>query len=165
MPDRHGTDSRNLFALYARHPDEADRIVFGRIANPDRRGFLKGAGLATINAPIVATKGNSRWREDQPRNERSVFHLPAIRSAYRPAGVTVLDLRAYHDALADLRSGWTGSHASPRPHLRRGHPRQHPSSRHIWIMDMLVGVDERTREAFKSKRETYRVKPPKPAND
>ncbi|MGD8206588.1 MAG: sulfite oxidase [Thiohalocapsa sp.] len=38
----------DLFDLYADDPEKADRIVFGRIPNADRRGFLKGAGLATM---------------------------------------------------------------------------------------------------------------------
>ncbi|MDJ0741388.1 MAG: molybdopterin-dependent oxidoreductase [Gammaproteobacteria bacterium] len=40
----------NLFELYAEDPDKADDIVFGRVPHPDRRGFLKGAGLATMAA-------------------------------------------------------------------------------------------------------------------
>jgi DMSO/TMAO reductase YedYZ molybdopterin-dependent catalytic subunit len=40
----------NLFELYAEDPDKADEIVFGRVPHPDRRGFLKGAGLATMAA-------------------------------------------------------------------------------------------------------------------
>lgn len=41
---------RNLFELYAENPLKADRLVFGREAYPDRRGFLKSAGLATMAA-------------------------------------------------------------------------------------------------------------------
>ncbi len=43
-------NERNLFELYAEDPTEADRILFGRIPNADRRGFLKGAGLASMAA-------------------------------------------------------------------------------------------------------------------
>ena len=42
----------DLFDLYAEDPERADRVVFGRVANPDRRGFLKGAGLATMAAAL-----------------------------------------------------------------------------------------------------------------
>jgi DMSO/TMAO reductase YedYZ molybdopterin-dependent catalytic subunit len=42
----------NLFELYAEDPERADRIVFGREPNKDRRGFLKGAGLASMGALI-----------------------------------------------------------------------------------------------------------------
>ncbi|HSO07221.1 MAG TPA: molybdopterin-dependent oxidoreductase [Pelomicrobium sp.] len=44
------TRERNLFDLYAEDPERADEIVFGRIAHADRRGFLKGAGLAGMAA-------------------------------------------------------------------------------------------------------------------
>ena len=40
--------------IYAEQPDAADRIVFGRRPHADRRGFLKGAGLATMGAMIGA---------------------------------------------------------------------------------------------------------------
>lgn len=40
----------DLFELYEKDPAEADRIVFGRVPDKDRRGFLKGAGLATMAA-------------------------------------------------------------------------------------------------------------------
>ena len=47
--------TRNLFDLYAEDPDKADEIVFGRVAHSDRRGFLKGAGLATMGAIVGMT--------------------------------------------------------------------------------------------------------------
>jgi DMSO/TMAO reductase YedYZ molybdopterin-dependent catalytic subunit len=42
----------DLFDLYADDPEKADRIVFGRVPNADRRGFLKGAGLTTMAAML-----------------------------------------------------------------------------------------------------------------
>lgn len=45
-----GKKKVDLFELYAQDPDKADEIVFGRVPHPDRRGFLKGAGLATMAA-------------------------------------------------------------------------------------------------------------------
>jgi DMSO/TMAO reductase YedYZ molybdopterin-dependent catalytic subunit len=47
--------SEGLFELYERDPDEADKVVFGRVPNADRRGFLKGAGLATMGAMVGAS--------------------------------------------------------------------------------------------------------------
>jgi DMSO/TMAO reductase YedYZ molybdopterin-dependent catalytic subunit len=41
---------KDVFELYEQDPQEADRIVFGRKTYPDRRGFLKGAGLASMAA-------------------------------------------------------------------------------------------------------------------
>jgi len=43
---------RGICELYEDDPERADAIVFGRTANPDRRGFLKGAGLATMGALV-----------------------------------------------------------------------------------------------------------------
>ncbi|UCH49427.1 MAG: molybdopterin-dependent oxidoreductase [Betaproteobacteria bacterium] len=41
---------KDIFELYAEDPQNADRVVFGRETYADRRGFLKGAGLATMAA-------------------------------------------------------------------------------------------------------------------
>ncbi len=44
----------DIFELYAEDPDRADEIVFGRVPEEDRRGFLKGAGLASMAALVGA---------------------------------------------------------------------------------------------------------------
>ena len=44
-----------LSALYREDPDEADRLLFGRETHPDRRGFLKNAGLAAMGALVGAS--------------------------------------------------------------------------------------------------------------
>jgi DMSO/TMAO reductase YedYZ molybdopterin-dependent catalytic subunit len=41
-----------LFELFETDPEEADLAFFGRIAGADRRGFLRGAGLATMGAML-----------------------------------------------------------------------------------------------------------------
>ena len=53
---KHREDKRqaDLFELYAQDPDRADRIVFGREPHRDRRGFLKGAGLAAMGTALGA---------------------------------------------------------------------------------------------------------------
>jgi len=50
-----GPRERGLCELYAEDPIRADELVFGRRCYPDRRGFLKGAGLATMGAVLGAT--------------------------------------------------------------------------------------------------------------
>jgi DMSO/TMAO reductase YedYZ molybdopterin-dependent catalytic subunit len=45
----------DLFELYADDPVRADEIVFGRVPENDRRGFLRGAGLATMGALLGAS--------------------------------------------------------------------------------------------------------------
>ena len=47
--------SRSLHELYRDDADKADRLLFGRVAHPDRRGFLKGSGLAAMAALVGGT--------------------------------------------------------------------------------------------------------------
>ncbi len=51
----HMKGERGLHELYAEDPQTADRIVFGRKAHADRRGFLRGAGLAAMGSLIGAS--------------------------------------------------------------------------------------------------------------
>ncbi len=41
---------RGLCELYGDDPERADAVIFDRVAQPDRRGFLRGAGLTTMGA-------------------------------------------------------------------------------------------------------------------
>jgi DMSO/TMAO reductase YedYZ molybdopterin-dependent catalytic subunit len=43
-----------MFAYFAEDPEAADKAVFDRESYPDRRGFLRGAGLATMGALLGA---------------------------------------------------------------------------------------------------------------
>ncbi|MEO1104210.1 MAG: molybdopterin containing oxidoreductase, partial [Pseudomonadota bacterium] len=45
---------RGICELYAEDPERADYLVFGRVADKGRRGFLKGAGLVTMGAALGA---------------------------------------------------------------------------------------------------------------
>ena len=47
--------SQGLRQLYREDPDKADRLLFGRVTHPDRRGFLKGAGLGAMAALVGAS--------------------------------------------------------------------------------------------------------------
>ena len=47
--------SRGLHELYREDPDKADNLLFGRVTHPDRRGFLKGAGLGAMAALVGAS--------------------------------------------------------------------------------------------------------------
>jgi len=49
-----GRKERGLCELYAEDPERADSVIFGRQYHSDRRGFLKGAGLATMAAAVGA---------------------------------------------------------------------------------------------------------------
>jgi len=61
----------DLFDLYVEDPELADELVFGRVPHKDRRGFLKGAGLATMGALIGAAIRNEdqgqEWDHDPER--------------------------------------------------------------------------------------------------
>lgn len=48
------TRERGICELYQEDPERADALLFGRIANSDRRGFLRGAGLAAMSAVVGA---------------------------------------------------------------------------------------------------------------
>ena len=48
------TAERGLRALYDEDPERADYLVFGRLAGPNRRGFLGSAGLAAMGALVGA---------------------------------------------------------------------------------------------------------------
>ena len=43
---------RGICELYQEDPERADYLLFGRTANADRRGFLKGAGLTAMVAAV-----------------------------------------------------------------------------------------------------------------
>jgi DMSO/TMAO reductase YedYZ molybdopterin-dependent catalytic subunit len=49
-----GNGKQSLFSLYRDDPEAAERRLFGRVPYPDRRGFLRGAGLAAMSAAIGA---------------------------------------------------------------------------------------------------------------
>ena len=46
--------SAGLHEYFETNPETADKAFFGREAHPDRRGFLRGAGLATMGAMVGA---------------------------------------------------------------------------------------------------------------
>ena len=46
---------RDVGEFFAEDPDKADLEFFGRVSNPDRRGFLKKAGLATMATMVGAS--------------------------------------------------------------------------------------------------------------
>ena len=48
-------NKQDIQSYFAADPEKADKEVFGRVSHPDRRGFLKKAGLATMGAMVGAT--------------------------------------------------------------------------------------------------------------
>jgi DMSO/TMAO reductase YedYZ molybdopterin-dependent catalytic subunit len=47
--------NKDIHSFFAEDPEKADKEFFGRVTNPDRRGFLKKTGLATMGAMVGAT--------------------------------------------------------------------------------------------------------------
>lgn len=55
MSKKKENETRGLHELYAEDPEKADRLVWGRVVDPEsRRGFLKKSGLAAMGAAIGA---------------------------------------------------------------------------------------------------------------
>jgi DMSO/TMAO reductase YedYZ molybdopterin-dependent catalytic subunit len=50
-----GNTTKDARTLFAENPEAADLEVFGRRSYPDRRGFLRGAGLAAMSAAVGMT--------------------------------------------------------------------------------------------------------------
>lgn len=42
----------SVHSFFSENPEQADKAFFGRVANPDRRGFLKRTGYATMAAMV-----------------------------------------------------------------------------------------------------------------
>lgn len=54
--------SRGIHELYREDPERADRLVWGRVAQPvSRRGFLKNSGLLAMSGALGASIPFSRW--------------------------------------------------------------------------------------------------------
>ncbi len=47
--------NKDIHSFFAEDPEKADKEFFGRVANADRRGFLKKTGLATMAAMVGAS--------------------------------------------------------------------------------------------------------------
>ncbi len=56
------------------------------------------------------------------------------------------------------RSEPTGTHASPTPHIRMGHPRHYANGSRSFIRDTLVGVTDEARAEFLRSRSHYTIK-------
>jgi hypothetical protein len=82
---------------------------------------------------ILQTKGIGLRREEP--SEKLNKKRAASGKPLMPA-VTYVNAKAYFEAARNTRRG--GSHASPVPHLRRGHIRTYEDGRKVWIRDALV---------------------------
>ena len=74
---------RGLCELYAEDPERADRVIFGREYHTDRRGFLKGAGLATMAAASAASLPDSARRKSSQLPSRKRVISPSSAISFR----------------------------------------------------------------------------------
>lgn len=116
------TDPRGLYEFFSADPERADREFFGRVPHADRRGFLRGAGLATMAAlvgsaipyhrsmpaglvpaafaaeDVLVGKNGLKLLNDRPINAETQVHLlddaitPTNRHFIRNNGVTPVNL-------------------------------------------------------------------------
>lgn len=101
--------------------------------------------LNTRNIPKTVERRNKH--EDRKREQKG---LPRI------GGITHIGTRAYETALRETQNmERTGTHASPRPHLRRGHIRTYEDGKKIWVHATIVNGSDQTKIVA---REKYAVR-------
>lgn len=127
---------------------------------PNEAHHLLGSladGISALSM-ILCTKGIRLRREEPPAklNKKRVKHgKPPLTL------VTHVDARAYFEAAANTDKG--GTHASPIPHLRRGHIRQYRDGHKTWVKPMFINcrsLDEiRPRDHYAIKTQELTISP------
>lgn len=126
------------------------------IDRPSKDGIVKQSGETLVSIAdgmaslslMLATKGvsvrkhNPTARQQKARLKKGKEPLPVV---------THVDTMKYYRAMENVEKG---HHASPVPHLRRGHVRRLHDDRRIWIKDTIVNC--RTLSDFKD-RDHYEV--------
>lgn len=101
--------------------------------------------LNTRNIPKTVERRDKH--EDRKREQKG---LPRI------GGITHIGTRAYETALRETQAmERTGTHASPRPHLRRGHIRTYEDGKKIWVHATIVNGSDQAKIVA---REKYAVR-------
>lgn len=101
--------------------------------------------LNTRNVPKTIEPRDKH--EDRKREQKG---LPRV------GGITHIGTRAYEAALRETQNmERTGTHASPRPHLRRGHIRTYEDGKKIWVHATIVNGSDQTKIVA---REKYAVR-------
>jgi hypothetical protein len=83
--------------------------------------------LSTKNIPVRVEEVSEKLNKKRVASGKQ----PLVR-------VTHVDSSRYHAAIKNTRE--KGTHASPVPHMRRGHLRTYADGHQIWIKDMLVNA-------------------------
>jgi len=104
------------------HPTERTHGILGGCAD----------GVVALSM-MLATRGIPLHVEHPPAK---VNAKRAKRGRPPLTRVTHVDTAKYYEAMHNTAHG--GTHASPVPHLRRGHQRHYQSGKVIWIHDMMI---------------------------
>jgi hypothetical protein len=136
----------------------AERLPRYKEADESIRGIMRQMSLGSLADGVASAAMMLTTRGIKTRVEEAPAKLNAKRLKAGKAPlprVTVVDTAAY--VAASDRTSRGGHHASPVPHLRRGHVRRLRSGRQTWIRDMLVNCrslsEVSARDHYEVKRE------------
>lgn len=99
--------------------------------------------MCTKGVPTRVEEASTKLNAKRVRNGKE----PLVR-------VTHVDTQAYYQALENTAKG--GTHASPVPHLRRGHIRHYANGSTVWIRDCLVNCRSAAEAAARDHYEVER---------
>jgi hypothetical protein len=148
-------DRSHLNVIMTLKDNEKDQFLYTGESVDKTRDTAKAARLVFQMLTLLLNTKNLPMRREEPsrklQDKRAKKNKPPL-----PI-ITYIDYRDYKRALKNIGR----THASPVPHLRRGHIRRipptrwHPEGKEVWIKDCLVNcrsLDEIT------EREEYRVR-------
>lgn len=143
----HETDPRFVEAM--KSIKDVDSAAAANVLDPVMVALAilntKNVRSETITAPDKLAK--ARARSGKPV-------IPPYRKIHSEPYVTAIMSRQERTARIDHG----GTHASPAPHIRRGHIRHYSSGERTFIADTLVNSTEQMRKTFKSNRSHYDIK-------
>lgn len=123
----------------------------GNVGDPLMAALLilntRNVARETVRAPAKLQK--ARARNGKPP-------IPDYDRVDASAYVTAISLRGQRRERSEDQGG---THRSPVPHIRIGHPRTYATGKSIFVADTLVNVSDEQRSTFKSSRTHYAVRP------
>lgn len=128
-----------------------EQAAVGNVLDPIMTGLLI---LSTLGVRRETVKADDKLNRARVKSGKQP--IPPYDRVYSEEYVTALSNRGTRQRGDDKG----GHHASPQPHVRRGHMRTYKSGRVALIHDTLVRVSEEARAAFKAGRTHYTVAPP-----
>lgn len=129
-------------------------LLGGSGMNSEQMGDALSGTLYPLAIAILNTKGCGIDRKRAPQLENQ----KRIRKGHRPIPAHFrVDIAEYVTALGgtSVSEDDGGSHASPRPHLRRAHERILSDGKRVWVRSALVNVRNEGDIAFVERRKGY----------